>query len=65
MEQEKVTKISGWLTEVEIQEMTGFKTTTLWKLRQRGQLIWSKIGKKTFYKAESLQELLNKSLRNK
>lgn len=55
-------KIPGWLTEKEMQELTGFRTTKLWQLRSKGQLIASKIGNRTFYKQESLLELLENNI---
>ena len=52
------TSISGWLSENEIKALTGFKTTKLWQLRTKGQLVSSKIGRKTYYLLDSLLELL-------
>lgn len=50
--------IHGWLCEKEAQRMLGLKTTVLWKLRTTGQLVFSKIGNKTYYKVASIQALL-------
>ena len=51
-------RIPGWLSEREIKEITGFGTTKLWALRQKGFLVSASIGKKIFYKLQSLYDLL-------
>jgi hypothetical protein len=57
-----VSRIPGWLTESEMRNITGFKTTKLWKLRQIGVLQSSKIGNKVFYKLESLIRYLDNQI---
>ncbi len=59
MKTENNLTIQGWLSESQMQELTGYRTTTLWKLRQAGKITFSKIGKRTFYKESSLHDLLN------
>jgi len=54
-------KLNGWLTEKEMQALTGFKTTKLWQLRSKNLLVSSKIGTKIFYKVDSLIALLEKN----
>lgn len=51
-------KIPGWLSEKEMQRVTGFKTTKLWELRTKGKLEYSKIGKRVFYRLDSFVQLL-------
>ena len=58
-----VSSIPGWLSEREMTQMVGLKTTALWKLRARGLLVWSKIGGRVFYKTESVLSLLEKNQR--
>lgn len=53
--------IPGWLSENEIKNLTGFKTTKLWQLRTQGSIVSSKIGRKTYYSLESLLDLLAKN----
>ncbi len=50
--------LPGWITEGEAKLLIGGKTTKLWKLRKTGQLAYSKIGNRTFYKLSSIQDLL-------
>ena len=54
-------KIPGWLSEAEMQDLTGFKTTKLWQLRVQGRLKSSKIGKKTFYNLNSWLRMLEEN----
>jgi DNA-binding transcriptional regulator PaaX len=53
--------IPGWVSEKEMQSRSGLKTTTLWKLRNDGKLVSSKIGKRVYYKLSSFIELLEKN----
>ena len=54
-------KIEGWLTEKQMQALSGLKTTSLWKLRTDGKLVSSKIGKRVYYKLDSFIELLKEN----
>ena len=54
-------KLTGWLNEKEMQQISGFKTTKLWLLRQNGDLVSSKVGKKTYYQLDSYIELIEKN----
>lgn len=55
------TKLPGWLSEKEMQDRTGFKTTTLWKLRQEGKIVSAKVGKRVFYELDSFLRLLEEN----
>ena len=53
--------LPGWLSEHEAQILLGRRNTTLWKLRKKGKLIYSKIGSRVYYKLESIQQLLEEN----
>ena len=50
-----------WLTELQTQNILGKKTTSLWALRRKGKLKFSKIGGKIFYCAKSIERLLERN----
>jgi len=50
--------INGWLSQQEVEDLLGLKETTLWKLRSQGKLTFSRFGKKVFYDAGSIRQLL-------
>ena len=54
--------IPGWIDELEARELLGCKNTKLWAIRKRGEVTYSKIGSKTFYKLTSIAELLEKNM---
>ena len=58
---EQATKSSRgkWITEKEAQEITGKKTTTLWKMRNEGLLAFTRINNKIFYDKESILKLMD------
>jgi len=53
--------IPGWISSEEMGAMLNLKVTSLWKLRSRGQVIWSRVGGRIFYKMESVLQLLEKN----
>lgn len=57
----KNSRIEDWISEQEAQKLLGLKETSLWALRKRKQLVYSKIGSKTFYSLKSIEKLLNKN----
>jgi hypothetical protein len=55
------TAIPGWLSEKEMQSVSGLRTTSLWKLRDEGKIVYSKIGKRVYYQLSSFIELLEQN----
>jgi len=53
--------INGWLSQKKVEDLLGLKETTLWKLRSQGKLKYSRFGKKVFYDAGSIRQLLEKN----
>ncbi|MCC6279274.1 MAG: helix-turn-helix domain-containing protein [Saprospiraceae bacterium] len=51
------------MTEKEVQELTGKKATTLWKMRNKGLLEFTKINNKVFYNRESIIGLMEQNKR--
>ena len=47
-----------WITEQKMQELTGLRTTTLWKLRMEGKLKFAKVGRRTYYDWEDFERHL-------
>lgn len=47
-----------WLTEKDTQKILGKKTTTLWSLRKKGLLTYTKVGNKIFYSKSDILKLL-------
>lgn len=56
---EKNGSLKKWLTEKEAQRELGKGTTSLWKLRKSGIIKSSKLGGKTFYDIDAINEYLN------
>jgi len=54
--------LEGWRNEAEIKELTGFKTTKLWKLRQENLVVWSRLGRNIYYKEVSFLNLLERNI---
>ena len=50
--------LSKWLSEKEAQSLLGKKATTLWKMRNKGLLEFTKINNKVFYSRESIERLM-------
>ena len=57
----KAIKMNDWITEMEAQALLGLKETSLWALRKKKQIVFSKVGAKTFYSLKSIEKLLNKN----
>ena len=55
--------LGKWMTEKEVQELTGKKATTLWKMRNKGLLEFTKINNKVFYNCESIMALMERNKR--
>lgn len=55
--------LGKWMTEKEAQELTGKKVTTLWKMRNKGLLEFTKINNKVFYNRESIMALMEQNKR--
>jgi len=53
-----------WLTDGETQKLLSISRTKLYQLRQEGELPYSTIGGRVYYKQEDITNLLNKNLRN-
>lgn len=54
--------LGDWIPEKAAQELTGKKTTSLWKLRVAGKLVASKIGGKVFYRKSGIIQLLENNI---
>ena len=54
-------QVGKWIPEKKAQELTGKKTTTLWKMRMDGRLTFTKINNKVFYDKESILALMDKN----
>ncbi|MBN2000323.1 helix-turn-helix domain-containing protein [candidate division KSB1 bacterium] len=50
--------LSGWVSEAEARDLLHSRTTKLWQLRKTGQLEYSRIGKRVFYRLSSIEALL-------
>ena len=57
-----ITKIPDWDSETEAREILNLKQTALWKLRKSGAIRYSKIGDRTYYKIDSIMQLLEDNL---
>lgn len=57
--QEAAAGIGNWISEAEAQKITGKKATTLWKMRYKGFLAFTKFNNKIFYDRESIMKLLD------
>ncbi len=54
-------KIEDWVPEAYAQKLLGLKKTSLWALRKKGKIIYSKVGSKIFYSKNSIEKLLNRN----
>lgn len=54
-------ELTDWISEAEAQKLLDLKETSLWALRKRGKIVYSKIGSKTFYSLKSIEKLLTKN----
>jgi hypothetical protein len=52
---------SDWIPEKEAQKLLGLKATSLWALRRKKKIAFSKVGSKTFYSLKSISKLLDKN----
>lgn len=55
--------LGKWMPEKEVQDLTGKKATTLWKMRNKGLLEFTKINNKVFYNRESIMALMEQNKR--
>lgn len=53
--------LGNWVSEKEAQELTGKRGTSLWHLRVKGFLTYTKINNRVFYDRESILSLLEKN----
>jgi hypothetical protein len=51
--------LGKWITEKEAQDITGKKASTLWKMRTKGLLAFTKFNNKVFYDKESIMNLMD------
>lgn len=57
----KISKtLPNWICAAELQELLGLKNTSLWRLRQRGDVRYAKVGGKIFYDLQSVEDMLKK-----
>ncbi len=54
-------QVEGWFTENETRKFLGIGATTLWSLRKKRRVEYSKIGSKIFYRVKSIEQLLEKN----
>ena len=54
-------QLTDWISELEAQKLLDLKETSMWSLRRRKKLVFSKIGSKTFYSLKSIEKLLEKN----
>ncbi|MCC6725551.1 MAG: helix-turn-helix domain-containing protein [Saprospiraceae bacterium] len=51
--------LGKWITEKQAQDITGKKASTLWKMRCKGLLAFTKFNNKVFYDKESIMNLMD------
>ncbi|MBK9630324.1 MAG: hypothetical protein IPO62_04540 [Saprospiraceae bacterium] len=51
-----------WLSQEDAIAKTGFKRTTLYLMRMRNLLKWSRVGRKVFYRNDSIDELMDSNM---
>ena len=51
--------LDDWITELDAQELLNVKHTSLWRLRQKGAIEYTKVGNKTYYSHKSILEFLD------
>lgn len=56
----KPLQIGDWIPEKEAQALLQVKTTTLWSLRRRNKVKWTKTNRKVYYSKSSILGLLEK-----
>ena len=54
-------KMNDWICESEAQKLLGLKETSMWALRKKKQITFSKVGAKVFYSLKSIERLLSKN----
>ena len=54
-------KLGDWITEQQAQKILGLKATSLWALRKKRKIKFSKIGSKIFYSLKSMEEYIEKN----
>ncbi|MBK9272053.1 MAG: excisionase family protein [Saprospiraceae bacterium] len=50
-----------WISQEYAMAKTGLKRTTLYLMRLRNLIEWSKVGRKVFYNNQSIDELLDRN----
>lgn len=55
------TDLDGWLTEEQTRELLQRGATSLWDLRKRNKIIWSKIGNRIYYDRRSILSFIEKN----
>jgi len=51
-----------WLSQEDTMAKTGFKRTALYLMRMRNLLKWSRVGRKVFYRNDSIDELMDSNM---
>ncbi len=51
--------LGKWITEKQAQDITGKKASTLWKMRTKGLLAFTKFNNKVFYDKDSIMNLMD------
>lgn len=54
--------LEDWISEPKVMEILNLKATSLWKLKSTGELPYSKIGKRVFYKRQDIVQLLENNM---
>lgn len=52
--------LGDWITEHDAKKLLGLKETSLWSLRKRKMVTFSKVGAKLFYSRKSIEKLITK-----
>lgn len=55
------TDLGEWLTEEQVRELLQRGATSLWDLRKRKKIKFSKIGNRTYYDRKSILDFIEKS----
>lgn len=57
----KPTPLHDWISENEARKLLDLKETSLWGLRKKRMVTFSKIGAKVFYSKKSIEELIRRN----
>jgi hypothetical protein len=55
--------IGDWIPEKEAQKILGKKVTSLWDLRKRGKLTFTKVGNKVFYSRNNIIKFMESNMK--